>query len=159
MYVGEIRIFAHGTMPSTCHACDGALLHVADYPALAALLGTTYGGDGFEFFGLPNLLDRTVVGSGVSYSLGQTGGEAEVTLTLDQMPEHSHTLRCDNASASQSRPANHYPGKGSTNQYEASSTADMASDVVTAAGGGESHQNMPPFAALVYCIVLTGDSP
>src|SRR5512136_2572601 len=94
-YVGEIRMFAGNFAPQGWMFCEGQLLPISQYDALFNLIGTTYGGDGINTFALPDLRGRVIVGpgqgSGLSnYVLGQQGGVETVTLTTNQIPQHSH---------------------------------------------------------------------
>jgi microcystin-dependent protein len=94
-FVGEIRIFAGNFAPTGWAQCDGQLLPISQNTALFSLLGTYYGGDGKSTFALPNLQDSVPLhqgqGPGLSdYALGQSGGEAGVTLLTTEMPSHTH---------------------------------------------------------------------
>jgi microcystin-dependent protein len=94
--LGEIRLFAGNFAPLGWAFCSGGLLSIAENTALFALLGTTYGGDGQQTFGLPDLRGRVPVGNGdgpglAPMDLGEMGGETAVTLTLNQIPMHNHT--------------------------------------------------------------------
>ena len=90
--VGEIKPYAGSNEPAGWLKCDGRAISRTDYSALFNVIGTTYGtGDGSTTFNLPDLRDRFPVGAGDTYDAGDTGGEAEVTLTTNQMPSHNHT--------------------------------------------------------------------
>src|SRR5512134_3759257 len=96
-YVGEIRMFAGNFAPAGWMFCEGQLLPISENETLFALIGTTYGGDGQETFGLPNLQGRVPIhqgqGPGLSgYLIGEAGGVEGVTLTANQIPIHSHPL-------------------------------------------------------------------
>ncbi len=96
-FIGEIRMVGFGFTPRGWAPCDGRLLPIAQYNALFALLGVTYGGDGRNTFALPNLQGRAPVNQGQSpgtgvYALGQVGGAENVTLTANQMPAHVHPV-------------------------------------------------------------------
>src|SRR5579885_1380384 len=96
-FVAEIRIFPFNFAPLGWARCDGQLLPLSQNTALFSLLGTTYGGDGRATFALPNLQDTTPIGAGQgsglsNYNLGDSGGEAIVTLTAEQIPNHTHTI-------------------------------------------------------------------
>src|SRR5207253_7016037 len=85
--------------------CQGQLLPISEYETLFNLIGTTYGGDGQSTFALPNLSSRVPVHQGNSFTLGQGGGEETVTLTVSQIPAHSHAPTCDNTNNSSNTPA------------------------------------------------------
>src|ERR1700749_2572272 len=96
-YVGEIRMFAGNFAPAGWMFCAGQLLPISEYETLFNLIGTTYGGDGQSTFGLPDLRGRLPIhmGQGVGLStrfLSETGGVETVTLTLQQLPQHNHSL-------------------------------------------------------------------
>src|SRR5260370_23900887 len=94
-YVGEIRMFGGNFAPAGWAFCDGALLAISTTPTLFNLIGTTYGGDGQNTFALPDMRGRLPLhmgqGSGLStYTLGESGGVEQVTLTGTQIPAHNH---------------------------------------------------------------------
>jgi microcystin-dependent protein len=96
-YAGEVRIYTNATIPSGWLSCDGSVLNIGDYPALASVLGTTFGGDGITTFGLPDLRDVAVIGDGAGAGLtlrnyGDTGGELNHVLTVDELPSHNHDV-------------------------------------------------------------------
>ena len=96
-YLGEIMMFAGNEAPRGWAFADGQLLDIAQNSALFSILGTIYGGDGRTNFALPDLRGRTPVhpGSGpglTTRTLGQQFGDAEVTLSVENLPEHHHTF-------------------------------------------------------------------
>src|SRR5579872_6981011 len=91
-YVGEIRMFAGNFAPAGWSLCQGQLLPISENETLFNLIGTTYGGDGQSTFALPQLQSRVPVHSGPGFVQGQLGGVEQVTLTLQQIPTHSHAL-------------------------------------------------------------------
>src|SRR5947199_8822963 len=97
-YVGEIRMFGGNFAPAGWMFCDGALLPISENEILFTLIGTTYGGDGQETFGLPDLQGRAPMhagqGPGITqnYQLGEMAGVESVTLTTQQIPIHNHSL-------------------------------------------------------------------
>ncbi len=91
-YVGEIRIFAGNFAPYGWMFCDGSLLSIPEYETLFNLIGTTYGGDGQSTFALPDLRGRLPLHFGNGFTLAETGGVETVTLTVSQIPAHSHAL-------------------------------------------------------------------
>jgi len=93
--ISEIRLFAGNFAPKYWASCNGQLLSIASNSALFSLLGTTFGGNGVQTFGLPNMQGRTAVGSGnassgSSYVLGQMSGTNTVTLLSSNLPQHNH---------------------------------------------------------------------
>src|SRR5215813_605199 len=91
-YVGEIRIFAGNFAPAGWMFCEGQLLPISENPTLFNLIGTTYGGDGETTFALPDLRGRIPLHQGSGFTLAETGGAEEITLTVNQIPAHSHPL-------------------------------------------------------------------
>src|SRR5437588_12523641 len=91
-YVGEIRMFAGNFAPAGWMFCEGQLLPISEYETLFNLIGTTYGGDGQETFALPDLRGRLPIHFGNGFILAETGGAEEITLTVQQIPAHTHPL-------------------------------------------------------------------
>jgi microcystin-dependent protein len=144
------------------------LLAIAQNPALFSILGTTYGGDGRTTFALPNLQGRSALGAGqgpgLSYrTLGETGGEAAVTMINSEMPQHTHPAAASTNLGDQSDPANTLwaTGAGGRGQNFYASGADvaMSSQAIGPAGGSQPHNNLPPYLALNFCICLYGLYP
>src|SRR5205085_6443943 len=104
-FLSEIRIFSFGFAPKGWALCDGQLLPIDQNQALFSLLGTTYGGDGRVNFALPNLQGRTPIHMGAGHTLGERGGEQAHTLSISEVPTHTHTLMGASAQASTNVPA------------------------------------------------------
>jgi microcystin-dependent protein len=159
-YIGEIRLFGGNFAPSGWAFCDGSLLAIAENTALFALIGTTYGGDGASTFGLPDLRGRAVVGTGQGpglsdYVIGQSGGAETVTLDVATMPAHG-------LATSTATQTTHRPGPaaalaaGTGGSYAPAAAADTS---LAPVGGGQPHENMPPFLVVTYIISLFGIFP
>src|SRR6476646_10936195 len=103
-YVGEIRMFAGNFAPAGWMFCDGQLLPISENETLFNLIGTTYVGDGQETFALPNLQSRVPVHVGPGFALGESGVTESVTLTVSQIPAHSHVPQCFAAAGNQAKP-------------------------------------------------------
>lgn len=92
-----IVAFAFNFTPyGTWMACNGALIAISQNTALFALIGTYYGGDGMSTFAVPDLRGRVPIGMGQgpglsNYNIGESNGVEQTTLSLAQMPAHSHT--------------------------------------------------------------------
>src|SRR6185369_11663785 len=91
-YVGEIRIFAGNFAPAGWMFCEGQLLPISENETLFQLIGTTYGGDGQSTFALPDLRGRLPLHFGNGFTLAETGGVEQITLTVQQIPAHTHAL-------------------------------------------------------------------
>ena len=149
--IGMYGYFAGNNTPTNWLRCDGQAVSRTDYVELFNTIGTTYGsGDGATTFNLPNvnLENRTLVGSSGDgeFSLGNTGGEKEHILTIDEMPSHTHTLSTNiNASGFGS---NNSLARATNGSFEMKS----GSPYIANAGGSQSHNNMQPFMASVCCI-------
>jgi microcystin-dependent protein len=166
-FVAEIRVFPFNFAPKGWAFCDGQLLPLSQNTALFSLLGTTYGGNGQSNFALPNLQGRAPMqpgqGPGLSlHDLGETGGTETVTLTVSQMPAHSHALMASNQPGEDPQAVGEsFARSTGANLYQASSAgiAPMHGNAITPAGGGQPHNNMQPYLTLSFCIALQGVYP
>jgi len=164
-FVGEIRMFAGNFAPRGWAFCDGQLLAINQNDALFSLFGTIYGGDGRTTFGLPDLRGRVPVhaGSGPGLStvnIGHKGGVENETLTVAQLPSHSHTAQGQSASAGSTRPAGSGVARPDRNLYRDSGTAvAMNAAAVTSVGGSRSHTNLQPFLCVHFIVALFGIYP
>jgi microcystin-dependent protein len=162
-YVGEIRMFAGTFAPVGWEFCNGQPLPISEYETLFNLIGTTYGGDGQETFNLPNLQGRLPVHVGSGFQLGQAGGTEQVTLTVQQMPNHSHPLTATTAIGTAASPLDGLlAASGSSNVYRqgpAPGGATLAAQTVAPAGGSAPHTNMQPFLCVDFIISLFGIFP
>src|SRR6267142_3450573 len=93
-FIGEIRMFGGNFAPVGWAFCNGALIPISENDALFNLIGTTYGGDGQSTFALPNLQSRVPLHQGGGFTLGQSGGVETGTLTVNQIPAHTHQATC-----------------------------------------------------------------
>ena len=165
-FVGEIRMFAGNFAPRGWAFCDGQLLAVSQNDALFSLLGTIYGGDGRTTFGLPDMRGRLPIhaGTGPGLSprrLGAKGGAESVTLTVNQMPSHTHTPQAANEIADDFAPAGKTVGNTTFDLYIEGTTPNvsMSSSAVTDTGGSRSHTNEMPYLCIHFIIALVGIYP
>src|SRR5215469_4365797 len=174
--LGEIKMFAGNFAPKGWALCNGQLLSIAQNTALFSILGTTYGGNGTTNFALPNLQGRITVGQGQGsglnpYTLGEIGGEETHTLTIPEMPSHSHPV---NAVANGQSGGTNVPsvdrllataysaaaGNPFVSIYSsAAPSLTMNAQAVGTAGGNQPHENRMPFLSLNWCIALQGIFP
>lgn len=97
--IGEIRGWATATPPAGWLACDGSAVSRSQYDKLFAVIGTTHGaGDGATTFNLPNAAGRVMRGAGMGKGIGTIGGLDSVSLTIRNLPMHSHPLSSGTAS-------------------------------------------------------------
>jgi microcystin-dependent protein len=165
-FIGEIRMFAGNFAPSGWAFCDGSLRPIDDYLPLFQLIGTTYGGDGQLTFALPDLRGRVPVSLGQigtsSYAIGQSGGVESVTLTVQQIPSHSHALIASNGAGTSSAPGGNVPARAVGNIYAGALSAppaSLAATAISATGGSLPHENMQPFLCVSFIISLFGIFP
>lgn len=160
-YVGEIRMFAGNFAPAGWMFCEGQLLPISEYETLFNLIGTTYGGDGQSTFALPDLRGRIPVHMGSGFTLAETGGVEEITLTVNQIPAHSHPALGSTDIANDARPSGNVPAQTSTfDMYQSSPpTTPMATQSVTAVGGSQPHTNFQPYLCVDFIISLFGIFP
>ena len=165
-YIGEIRMFAGNFAPLGWAFCNGALLPIAQYEALFSLLGTTYGGDGQTTFALPDLRGRGPIHAGqgpglTNHPQGEQGGTETVTLTVAQMPAHTHAPAASSAAGTSSHPNGNVWAASSTsdNQYAGTSNTTMNPATIGVAGGNQPHDNRQPVLAINFIISLEGIYP
>jgi len=159
-YVGEIRMFAGNFAPAGWMFCEGQLLPISEYETLFNLIGTTYGGDGQSTFALPDLRGRIPLHFGNGFTLAETGGVETVTLTVSQIPAHTHALLATSAAASATDPTSHVLGKPDKNLYRAGpASVAMASQSVGSTGGSQPHNNFQPYLCVDFIISLFGIFP
>jgi microcystin-dependent protein len=157
-FIGEIRMFGGNFAPANWALCNGQTLAISENEALFALIGTTYGGDGVTTFNLPNLQGRIPVHVGTGFVQGQLGGEENHTLTLQELPGHTHAVMGMGQGATNSVAGNVYAG-GGLNAYKAAAAAAMNAAVVGNNSGGQPHSNLMPFTVVSFIIALFGIFP
>ncbi len=164
-FIGEIRMFAGNFNPNGWMFCDGALLPISENEALFQLIGTTYGGDGESTFGLPNLQSRVPMhfgsNGGQTFQMGEAAGVEEVTLTIQQIPVHTHQLFGSEQNGAQAAPANNVLANSTLVTPYAPETpgTNMAATSITPIGGSQPHTNLQPFLCVNFIISLFGLFP
>jgi microcystin-dependent protein len=155
-------MFAGNFAPQDWVACDGRLLNISENDALYALLGTTYGGDGVNTFGVPDLRGRAPFHRNGGYPLGAAGGTETVTLTQESLAAHTHLASVKTGNGQSSAPAaNFWAGCSDYDCYAkaVAPTASFAPSAIGPAGGSEPHDNMMPFLAMSFIMATVGIYP
>lgn len=161
-FLGEIRMFGGDYAPEDWFICDGRTLSIAEYSSLYALLGTRFGGDGITNFKIPDLRGRVPIGQGnmggIPFTLGETPGLETVTLSVSELPAHTHTAMGIAAGNSTSPENNSWGGGGvSINTYSTSTpVGQMNADCLTSVGGNSAHENRIPYRAINFIICVQG---
>lgn len=165
-FLSEIRIMSFSFPPKGWALCNGQILPINQNQALFSLLGTTFGGDGQVNFALPDLRARVPIHVGDGHTLGERGGEQAHTLSVAELPTHTHSLNASNQQADQATvvtqpgPTPNILATVTGNQYAPpASLTSLTPDTITNVGGSQAHQNMQPFLTLSFCIALQGIFP
>nr|WP_246391561.1 tail fiber protein [Nocardioides soli] len=155
-------MFAGNFAPAGWQFCQGQLLPISEYETLFQLLGTTYGGDGESTFALPDLQGRIPIHQGNGYHLAETGGAEEVTLTITQIPNHSHAwLAVGDRSGTLTSPAGALPAPSAnvTPYLNEAPDVSFAGAAAVATGGSQPHTNLQPYLCVSFIISLYGIFP
>ena len=160
-YIGEIRMFAGNFAPAAWMFCEGQLLPISENETLFQLLGTTYGGDGESTFALPDLRGRIPIHVGNNFILAETGGAEEITLTVSQIPAHSHPLLGSSNNALSAGPAtNVIAGPTSIDVYRpVAPNVPFSAQSIGPVGGSQPHTNFMPYLCVNFIISLFGIFP
>jgi len=167
-YIGQIIIFGFTFAPRNYAFCNGQLQAISQNEALFAILGTTYGGDGVTTFALPNLQERAVMNWGQGPGLtnrviGEVDGVSNVTLTINQIPQHTHTLFGGTGGTPAGVPTTqaYFGASGPGQAYSdvLTNLVTMEPRTVTTTGGSQPHDNMQPYLVMNFCIALFGIFP
>jgi microcystin-dependent protein len=176
-YIAMILQFGGNFNPKGFALCNGQIISLSQNTALFSLLGTNYGGNGTNNFGLPDLRGRTAVGWGEapgvsSYSIGEATGSENVSILQSNLPAHSHNVNAVAVVGDQSTPANNYLAQGpktgtpphqiSTNIYSSSApntTLNPLSVSVNSGASGSAMSILQPSLVITYIIALTGIYP
>ena len=165
-FIGQIMMVGFNFAPQGWASCDGQLLAISQYDALFALIGTTYGGDGVQTFGLPDLRGRVPIHQGqapggIIWTIGASRGVEAVTLTLNQLGSHNHSfgLAASSSEPTTDRPDNSYPASGGYYAAAPTSGTSMGAPTIAQAGGNQPHNNMQPYLGINFIISLFGIFP
>jgi microcystin-dependent protein len=159
-FLSEIRIMSFSFAPKGWAMCNGQLLPINQNQALFSLLGTTFGGDGRVNFALPDQRGRVPIHVGSGSTLGERGGEDAHTLSLSEMPLHTHAMNASSAaSGGNNNPVNRFLGGAADAYHTATNLTPLRQGTITNAGGSQAHTNDQPFLVLTFCIALQGIFP
>lgn len=158
-FLSEIRIMSFVFAPQGWALCNGQFLPINQNQALFSLLGTTFGGDGEVTFALPDLRARTPIHVGNSYTLGERGGEEAHTLSVSELPTHTHSVNASAAAGTTPIPTGNLLASANNLYGAATNLVSLNSTMVTNVGGSQAHLNMQPFLTLSFCIALQGIFP
>lgn len=169
-YLGSLLLLSFGFAPRGAAVCNGQLLPINQNQALFSLLGTTYGGNGTTTFALPNLAGRCAMHFGNGHSLGERAGQAAVTLTAGNLPQHLHSFTfappCNTSPGTTANPQGNYPAATTASTYGSPANVNMGAKVAGAAevltgnaGGSQPISVEQPYLVLNYCIALQGIFP
>lgn len=154
-------MFGGNFAPAGWMFCEGQLLPISENETLFQLIGTTYGGDGESTFALPDLRGRIPIHQGNGFILAETGGAEEITLTVNQIPVHTHALLGTNSIVNDANPANNVTGQ--TNTFDLYQSVPggqpMASQSIGPVGGSQPHTNFQPYLCVNFIISLFGIFP
>ena len=159
-FLSEIRIMSFEFAPKGWALANGQLLPINQNQALFSLLGTTFGGDGRVNFALPDLRGRTPIHVGSGHTLGERGGEQAHTLSIAELPTHTHVLNGTSATGGQPVPNGNLLANTTNFLYHSPDNLVAANPASVAnTGGSQAHLNMQPFLTLSFCIALQGIFP
>jgi len=160
-FLSEIRIMSFVFAPKGWALCNGQLLPINQNQALFSLLGTTFGGDGRVNFALPDLRSRTPIHVGSGHTLGERAGEPAHTLSISELPTHTHTATAVSENGGIIIPTSNLLAGGTPQLYHApdANLAALNPATVTNVGGSQAHNNLQPYLTLSFCIALQGIFP
>ena len=159
-FLAEIRIMSFNFPPKGWAFCNGQLMPINQNQALFALLGTNYGGDGRVNFALPDLRNRVPIHTGAGFNtVGIRGGEAAHTVTLQEMPMHTHLVTVTPANGTTPSPVGGVLAAANNMYHDPGNSTTMHPQTISNVGGSQAHENRQPFLNLNFCIALQGIFP
>ena len=161
-FLSEIRLMSFNFAPRGWALCNGQLLPINQNQALFSLLGTTYGGDGRVNFALPDLQSRVPIHFGNGHVLGERAGTASHSVSIGELPAHSHSLAASTAQATTTQPSPTVmlaQSSGANLYAAASNLVAMNPTSIASTGGSQAHENRQPYLVLSVCIALQGIFP
>jgi microcystin-dependent protein len=171
-FLGSINMFSFSFAPKGYALCNGQTMPINQNQALFALLGTTFGGNGYTTFQLPNLQGKTPIHIGNGHALGETAGTETNTLLVSQLPQHTHTMSNISVTANvsltanQPSPVNNYFASNSSETQRFDGNADehmhqqqLQNFNTDNTGGSQPFNNLQPYLVINFCIALVGIFP
>lgn len=160
-FVGEIRLFSFGIIPQGWAPCNGQMMQINTNQALYSILGNRFGGDGRTTFALPDLRGRVPVTMSNELPLAAAGGEAVHTLTVSEIPQHTHQAIGGSEAATLPNPSGNVWGTMAATRpiYASTPNVKMNSEAIGTTGASQGHNNMQPYTAVSFCIALVGIYP
>ena len=160
-FLGEIKIISWNFSPKGWAFCNGQFLPINQNQALFSILGTTYGGDGRVTFALPDFRGRAPIHQGSGFTLGQAGGQEFHTVTMSEMPAHSHFFNASNIAdgTNVNEPTGNFPANTPAAPYRTTANTTFSPFSVTSVGGSQPHENRQPLLVLNFIIALVGIFP
>lgn len=158
-FLSEIRIMSFNFAPKGWALCNGQLLPINQNQALFSLLGTTFGGDGRVNFALPDVRARVPIHVGSGHTLGEKGGEQAHTLSIAEIPTHTHVVNANSGNATTPIPGANLLAAANNLYAPPTNLTSLSPTMVPNVGGSQAHLNMQPFLVLSFCIALQGIFP
>jgi len=160
-FLSEIRIMSFVFAPKGWALCDGQLLPINQNQALFSLLGTTYGGYGRVNFALPDLRSRVPIHMGSGHTLGERGGEQSHTLSISEIPTHTHVMNGTSENGDLIIASGNQLAGSPTQLYQPpdNNLVAMNAGSIANVGGSQAHMNMQPYLVLNFSIALQGIFP
>lgn len=158
-FLGEIKIISWNFAPKGWALCNGQFLPINQNQALFSILGTTYGGNGQTTFALPDFRSRIPIHTGDGFTLGQAGGQEFHTVTMSEMPAHTHLVGASNNVGNLNVPTNNIFAATNVAFYQTAANTTLVPSEVTNVGGSQPHENRQPFLVLNFVIALVGIFP
>jgi microcystin-dependent protein len=157
--MGELKLVPWTFAQKGWALCNGQLLPINQNQALFSLLGTMYGGNGQTTFALPDLRGRVPIHVGGGFTQGEKAGEESHTLTLTEMPAHSHLFTANDASATQAAPGGAGLAASPNTWVPFNNATTIHPATISNVGGSQAHTNQQPYTALHWMIALQGVFP
>lgn len=158
-FLAEIRLFSFQQAPQGWAQCNGQFLPINQNQALFSLLGTTYGGNGQTTFALPDLRGRCATHVGAGHSQGESAGQEAQTLTISQLPLHTHLMTASTLDGDQPIATNNLLAAFNNGYIAPANLATISPSTVSNVGGSQPHNNMSPYLVVNFCIALQGIFP